>query len=67
MALARERLAFLFDLSAGERGFLDGVLDRGEIRTDDLTADACLAERIAAMPMLAWKAQNVRLHRGGTS
>ena len=44
---------------------LDGVLDRGEIRTDDLTADAGLAERIAAMPMLAWKARNVRLHRGG--
>lgn len=67
VALARERLAFLFDLSAAERGFLDGVLDRGEIRTDDLTPEAGLAERIAAMPMLAWKAQNVRLHRGGPS
>ena len=65
MALCRERLAFLFDLTSGERGFLDGVLDRGEIQTDGLTGEPGLAERISDMPMLAWKARNVRRPRGG--
>ncbi len=65
VALCRARLAFLFDLTAGERGFLEGVLDLGEILPGGLMVEPDLAERIAAMPMLAWKARNVRQHRGG--
>jgi hypothetical protein len=55
----------LFELTSGERGFLDGVLDRGEIQTSGLSGDPDLAERISDMPMLAWKSRNVRTHRGG--
>lgn len=67
VALCRERLGYLFDLNDGERAFLDGVVDRGEIHTEGLTADLGLSRRIAEMPMLAWKARNVRGHRGGSA
>ncbi len=63
VALCRERFAFLFDLSANEREFLDGVLDRGEIDTDLLDVAPEIRARIAAMPMLAWKCLHVRKHR----
>ena len=63
VALCRERLATLFDLTAGEAAFLDGVLDLGEIDTTGLNVSPDVQARIAAMPMLAWKAQNVRTHR----
>jgi hypothetical protein len=55
----------LFALSAGEAAFLDGVLDRGEIDPSGLGGAPEIQARIAAMPMLAWKCQNVRAHRGG--
>jgi len=65
VAICRERLAFLFDRSAGEQAFLDGVLDRGEIDASLLGVDPALQGRIAAMPMLEWKVRNVREHRAG--
>jgi len=65
VAICRERLAFLFDRSPGEQAFLDGVLDRGEIDASLLGVDPTLQGRIAAMPMLEWKARNVREHRAG--
>ena len=34
VAICRERLAFLFDLSANERKVFDDVLDRGEVDAD---------------------------------
>ena len=61
--ICRERLAFLFDYLPGERAFLDGVLDHGEIDATALNVDPSIQSRIAAMPMLAWKARNVREHR----
>ena len=64
VALCRERLAFLFDLSEKEREFLDGILDRGEVNADLLDVDPDIRSRIAAMPMLAWKIRHVRRHRG---
>ena len=64
VALCRERFAFLFDLSANERGFLDGVLDRGEIDADLLGVEPEICARIGNMPMLAWKCRHVRKHRG---
>ena len=42
-----------------ETAFLDGVLDRGEIDTSSLAVDPDIQARLAAMPMLQWKAQNV--------
>ena len=53
VALCRERLAFLFDLTANERAFLDSVLDRGEIDADLLDIGPEIGARIEAMPMLA--------------
>ena len=64
VALCRERFAFLFDLTANERAFLDGVLDRGEIDTGLLDIAPEFRTRIDAMPMLARKTRHVREHHG---
>ena len=64
VALCREKFAFLLDLTTAEREFLDCVLDRGEINTDLLDVAPEIRARMGAMPMLAWKCQNVRKHRG---
>ena len=61
VALCRERLAFLFDLSEDERRFLDGLLDRGEVNADLLGVEPEVRARIGAMPMLAWKARHACL------
>jgi predicted nucleotidyltransferase component of viral defense system len=63
IALCRERFAFLFNLSVNERGFLDGILDRGEINGELLDVAPDIRVRIGAMPMLAWKCQHVRKYR----
>ena len=47
-------------LRAGEAAFLD----RGEIDPGGLDVAPEIQARIAAMPKLAWKRQNVRAHRG---
>ena len=64
VALCREGLAPLFERTAGEIAFLDRLLDHGEIDTSGLDAPEAVKARIARMPMLAWKAQHVRAHRG---
>lgn len=56
----RTHLQPILDLSDKERAFLDGVIDRGEIDTSLLDAGADLQQRIGRMPMLNWKAENVR-------
>ena len=43
---------------------IDQLLDHGEIDPSGLTAPEPVRARIARMPMLAWKAQNVRAHHG---
>jgi len=60
----RRGLARLLPFTAAEREFLDGVLDRGEVKAALLTDDEELAQRIALQPSLAWKVQNVRKHFG---
>ena len=60
----REGFAFVFDLTANEREFLDGVLDRGEVVAELLDAASELCARIQSMPMLAWKTYHVRKHLG---
>jgi len=62
VALCRAGLAPLFERSAGEAAFLDRLLDAGEIDPTGLAVPDDVKARIAAMPMLAWKAQNVRSH-----
>jgi predicted nucleotidyltransferase component of viral defense system len=62
VAACREQLAPLFELTPNEAVFLDGVLDQGQVDASLLAVDAEIQARIAAMPMLLWKAQNVRAH-----
>jgi hypothetical protein len=52
----------LIQFSAGEKAFLDGVVERGEIDTSGLSGDAELLARVGRMPMLKWKAQKVQEH-----
>lgn len=56
----REALAW----TAGERRFLQGVLDDGALEPAHLTGDAALQQRVREQPMLRWKVQHVRRHRG---
>ncbi len=63
VALCRERFAFLFDLTANERAFLDGVIDCGVIDAGLLDVAPEVQARIGNMPMLAWKTRHVRAHR----
>ncbi len=60
VALCRAGLAPLFERTAGEAVFLDRLLDVGEIDPAGLAVPDAVKARIAAMPMLVWKAQNVR-------
>ena len=64
-AECREKLAPLFRLTAGERAFLDGVLDRGEIDVSALEAPENVRASIEASPALRWKAQNVKAWKSG--
>ena len=52
--------------SQDERRFLDRLLDEGEIEPERLHPDPTVQERVRMQPMLRWKAQNVREHRGRT-
>ena len=54
----------LFSLTASERAFLDGMLDRGEIDADLLDIAPEIHIWITNTPMLAWKTRHVRKHRG---
>lgn len=60
----RQALDVVLPLSEAEGGFLDHLLERGEIRPSLLTQDEALAERIRRQPLLHWKALNVRQHKG---
>ena len=60
----RDALGIVLPLAEAELEFLDRLLDHGEIVPGLLTNDPTLGERIAAQPMLAWKALNVRQHKG---
>jgi len=64
-ALCRTKLAPVLALTDGEKAFLDGVIERGEIDTSGLEVASDIQARIARMPMLQWKAENVRKSKGG--
>ena len=60
----RAGLGALLPFTEAERAFLDLLLDEGRIDSRFLTHDTFLQDRIQAHPLLEWKAQNVRHHRG---
>ncbi len=60
----RDALRVVLPLAEAELEFLDRLLDHGEVVPGLLTNNPALGERIAAQPMLAWKALNVRQHKG---
>lgn len=64
VALCRARLAPLLELNANERDFLDDVIERGVVNAGLLDLEPAVQNRIAAMPMLQWKAENVRKRPG---
>ena len=60
----RRGLSAVLPFNDAERAFLDLLLEKGEIDATILTSDRPLQERIRAQPLLAWKALNVRWHKG---
>jgi hypothetical protein len=64
-AECRKKLAPLFELTAGEKAFLDAVLERGEIDVSTLDAPESVRAAIGASPALRWKAQNVKAWKSG--
>ena len=60
----RKALDALLPFNDAERAFLDLLLEEGKIDAALLTLDGVLQERIQAQPLLEWKAQNVRRHKG---
>jgi predicted nucleotidyltransferase component of viral defense system len=66
VARCREGLAPLFTRTAGETAFLDRLLNHGQIDPSGLEVADDVKARIATMPMLAWKAQNIRAHKAKT-
>ena len=60
----RQALDALLPFNDAERAFLDLLLDEGKVDAGLLTSDEILQERIQAHPLLEWKAQNVRRHKG---
>ena len=64
VAECRDRLSAVLPLTAEEREFVGRLNDRGEIAPELLGVDAAMKELIGAHPALAWKALNLRRHRG---
>ena len=67
VAKSRELLDAVLPLVQDEVEFLTRLNDHGEVVPDLLTDEAAMQQIVAEHPMLAWKAQNVREHRAGTS
>ncbi len=63
-ARVRSGMARLLPLRREESMFMEALWDRGEIAPQRLTEDPVLLRRILSMPLLQWKAQNVKQHRG---
>jgi predicted nucleotidyltransferase component of viral defense system len=60
----REGLSVVLPFTDAERAFLDLLLDQGVIDPVLLTADESLQQRIQCQPLHAWKALNVKRHKG---
>lgn len=64
IALCRTQIMPLLDYTGTEKTFLDGVVERGEINAGLLDVETDIRTRIGQMPMLNWKADNVRKAKG---
>ena len=60
----RTALSTLLPFTDSESGFLDNLLEAGQIRPELLTDDVELRRSIHSHPLLAWKARHVRRYRG---
>jgi len=60
----RPMLSILLPFTDSEVEFLNQLLENGEIVPDLLTDNSRLQDCIRRMPMLLWKAENVRQYRG---
>ena len=60
----RKELSLVLPFTDAEWGFLDLLLDKGEIDATILTANTVLQKRIQKQPLLEWKALNVKRHKG---
>ncbi len=60
----RSALGIVLPFLPTELEFLDRLLDHGEVVPSLLTSDTALGDRIRQQPMLAWKATNMRRHKG---
>ncbi len=60
----REQISALLPFTKAEHTFLDLLLDKGKIKASLLTEDVELQKRIQQQPLLIWKAQNVKKHKG---
>jgi len=59
----RTGLSAMLPLKSNESEFLDLILDHGDVRSDLLTTDHEMQERIRTHPGIQWKALNVRKHK----
>jgi predicted nucleotidyltransferase component of viral defense system len=64
VAECKAELSKVLPLNENEIMFLDELLEKGRIDASLLTEDAKLRHRIESHPLLAWKALNVRRHKG---
>jgi hypothetical protein len=64
VAECQEQLSILLPFTERETRFLNNLLDEGFVDASLLTDNVELKERIEQHPLLAWKAQNVREHKG---
>jgi hypothetical protein len=60
IAETRAALSLVLPMTASELGFLETLLEHGEIKPELLTPDARLADIIRRQPMLEWKAQHAK-------
>jgi hypothetical protein len=60
----RTALSKVLPFTDSEKEFLDTLLETGVIEASLLTSDTELGQRIESHPLLAWKAFNVRRHKG---
>ena len=60
----RRDLSVVLPLSGSELSFLDALLEEGRIDAGLLTDDVELIRKVETHPLLAWKALNVRRHKG---
>jgi hypothetical protein len=54
----RTALSLVLPMTVSELGFLEALLEHGEIKPELLTPDAGLTDIIRRQPMLEWKAQH---------